>query len=231
MKLVLAAGLAVACVGAVWAFGQAEHAPPPAGTTKTPPSGRPVVSDGAPVTTPRAILYPDKAGQTLIVGRLTVNNHAIKQDTQVFSVGVEVDNLSARAAMLQFDPKDLKLELLDADGKVIAESPTVRSGPAPMTHKTTLPTSGYVGIPTYRGGIGLTPKSILLAAGLQAWVVKPGTYRVRGTVSVSVTFGEEVLDPEKPDVPESKPKNASQKLKLELIECRFELKREQNAPD
>jgi RNA polymerase sigma factor (sigma-70 family) len=199
--------------------------------TNALPSQRSEISNGTPVTSPRAILYPDKPGPTLIVGRLTVNNHAMKQDCQVFSVGVEVDNLTARAAILEFDPKDLKLELLDADGKIIAESLTARSGPAPMTHKATLPTSGYVGISTYRGGIGLTPKSILLAAGLQDWVLKPGTYMVRGTVTVSVTFGGEVLDPEKPDVPESKPKNAPHKLKLELIACRFELKREQNAPD
>ncbi len=160
-----------------------------------------------------------------------MNNHAIKQDCQVFSVGIEIDNLTGREAMVQFDPKDLKLDLLNADGKVIEESPTVRSGPAPMAHKATIPTSGYVGISTYRGGIGLPPKSILLAAGMQAWYLKPGKYRVRGTATVLVTFGGKILDPEKPEGPEPKPKNAPHKLKLDLIECRFELKREENAPD
>src|SRR5262249_49105990 len=61
---------------------------------------------------PRLILYPDKPGPKPIIGRLTVNSHAVQQDTQVFSVGLELDNLTGREAVLTFDPKDLKLELL-----------------------------------------------------------------------------------------------------------------------
>lgn len=185
------------------------------------------VRGGSQTAVPRALLYPDVAGQTHIIGRLTVNDHAMKQDTRVYSVGLEIDNLSGRAAIVQFDPKDLKLELLDAKGNVVEESATVRTGPAPIAHKATIPTSGYIGISTYRGGIGLTPKSVLLAAGMQAWVVKPGVYRVRGTATVSVDFGAQLLDPEKPDAG-----NETRRLKLKLIECRFALQREmRNAPD
>jgi hypothetical protein len=161
----------------------------------------------------------EKQGGSLLA-KLVFNDHGVQLGAHVYSAGIEVENRTGRAAVIRFDPKDLKLELIDADGKAIAEEGSVRSGPAPIAHDATIPTGGYVGLSTHRGGIGLSAGTILFAAGFQDWRLKPGTYRLRGKVTVRVNFGDAVLDPELPDVPAVK----DQTLILDLAERSFELK-------
>lgn len=165
------------------------------------------------------VIRGEKQGGTL-AAKLVFNDHGVQLGCQVYSAGIEVENRTRRAAVVHFDPKDLKLELLDVDGRVVAEEGSVRSGPAPMAHDATIPTGGYVGLSTHRGGIGLSAGSILFAAGFQDWRLKPGTYRLRGKVAVKIRFGDTVLDPEKPDPPEAK----DQRFNLDLAERRFEVK-------
>jgi thiol-disulfide isomerase/thioredoxin len=159
---------------------------------------------------------------SLLAAQLTVNDHGVQSGCRVYSAGIEVENLSGCAAAVHLDPENLKLELLDADGKVVAEGPSVRSGPAPIAHDATIPTSGYVGFSTYRGGIGLNPEWVLFAAGVQDWRLKPGTYRLRGSVTMTAEFGGTVLDPLKPEPPQVEREGG--KVKLELAEQRFEVK-------
>lgn len=166
---------------------------------------------------------------SLLAAQLTVNDHGVQSGCRVYSVGIEVENLSGCAAAVHLDPKNLKLELLDADGKVIAEGASVRSGPAPIAHDATIPTSGYVGFSTYRGGIALSPESVLFAAGIQDWTLKPGTHRLRGSVTVSAKFGGNILDPLKPDV--TRVQRDVQTIKMELTECRFNARGPDGAAD
>ena len=205
---------------AEYAYGSIDWGAASAPLIPARPGDPPGTADRSMTLTPRVVPPKGAKGTNLLAARLTLNDHGVQLGCRVYSAGIEVENLSGRAATVHFDPKDLKLELLDADGKVIDEAGLPRSGPAPMAHAATLPTSGYVGLSTYRGGIGLTPKSILFAAGFQDWTVKPGTYRLRGTVTVTATFGDAVLDPGKP---EASDRERTVKVRLELAERRFEL--------
>jgi RNA polymerase sigma factor (sigma-70 family) len=184
-----------------------EGEPPPAVPTITPRPSTPA---------PRREKKDD-----MLTAQITLNDHGIRNTQRIYSAGIELENLSGHAATVNFDPKDLKLELLDTEGKVIAEADTVvRSGPIPIAHKATIPTSGYVGFSTYRGGV-VAGGQILFAPGWQVWGLKPGTYRLRGKVTVTTHFGDDVLDPGKPELPDAERREG--RVTLELAERQFEL--------
>lgn len=198
---------------------------PPGGTRETTTDGTALraaapVPPGTKAEAARGALMRRTApvegekGTQLLTARLVLNDHGTNQDRRVFSVGVEVENLSGHGVNLEFDPKDLKLELLDSARKAVAVTQAPRSGPVPLTHSGVLPTSGYIGFSTYRGGIGLPPEGLLLAAGWQDWHLKPGDYRLRGSVTVSAAFGHVPLDPLKPTRPA--PKQADKHLRAPL---------------
>jgi hypothetical protein len=181
---------------------------------------RPTVTTITPRPARPAVQGEKRVG--LLAAQLTVNDHGARSGCRVYAVGIEVENLSGCAAAVHLDPQNLKLELLDADGQVVAEGASIRSGPAPIAHDATVPPGGYVGLSTYRGGIGLRPKSILLAAGFQAWTLEPGTYRLRGSVTVTAKFVGAFLDPLNPEPPQVEREGG--KVKFELVERRSEVK-------
>ena len=162
----------------------------------------------------RTVPAKGEKGTQLLTARLVLNDHGTIQDCRVFSAGIEVENLSGHDVGIQFDPKDLRLELVDSAGKAVAVKMAPRSGPVPLAHSAHIPTSGFVGLSTYRGGIGLPANEILFAAGWQDWSVKPGEYRLRGAVGLGVVFGYAVLDPEKPTRPP--PKQADKRIPAPL---------------
>jgi hypothetical protein len=218
---------------------------PPHGQTEVPPLLSPA-EELAPFARPRIAaenaipIRPAPArgetGAKLLAARAVLRDHGVEEQCHVFSVGVEVENLSARMAMVHFHPQDLKLTVLDADGKVVEElapaGDTISRGNKtelgiPTPHDATIPTDGYAGFSTYRGGYG-KPNTIHLAAGWHDWSLKkPGTYRLRGTVTVSVRFGKSIEDSMKPEAPEptrwEKRNPKPLKVKLELAERHFEL--------
>jgi hypothetical protein len=113
-----------------------------------------------------------------------------------YELVVEIQNHSAHRAEIAFDPKNLKVEVFDAKGKVVSPPSTViRSGPIPQPIKAIISPNSYVGLNTHRGGIPFGGEAALFAAGWQHWHLIPGKYTVRGTVKVMLSHSEEHFEP------------------------------------
>ena len=105
----------------------------------------------------------------------------------IYSLSVEIENLSySQMALVEFDPNDLQVEMLDAQGNVIPPGPQERSGPIRLAHQVVIPVDSYVGLSAYDQGMGVSGK-IQLNAG-PVWHPVPGEYQVRGAVAVTVSF-------------------------------------------
>ena len=90
----------------------AASAPLTPGATPTRPGDPPGAADRSSTLTPRAVPLKRAKGTNLLAARLTLNDHGVQTGCRVYSAGIEVENLSGRAATVHFDPKDLQLELL-----------------------------------------------------------------------------------------------------------------------
>jgi hypothetical protein len=122
-------------------------------------------------------------------GRHTTGTHTYS----IYSFSVEIENRSySQMALVEFDPDDLHVELLDAQGNVIAPGPQERSGPIRLAHQVVIPVDSYVGLPAYDQGMGVSGR-IQLNAGT-VWHPLPGEYQVRGTVAVTVSYSRRQLE-------------------------------------
>lgn len=119
----------------------------------------------------------------------------MQQGAHVLSVIVELKNRSGHALEMEFDPHDLRIEMFNSDSGRIEEAGHVRSGPVPMSHRMTISADAYAGLPTHRGGVGLTVGKTMLAAGWQVWTLPPGKYSMKGTAKIAAGFGSAALDP------------------------------------
>lgn len=156
----------------------------------------------------------------LAVGQIELRDDGLQQNVPVRSVVVKLHNRTSYAVDIEFDPRNLQIELVDADGKPVETEAEKRSGPVPISHKVTISCDTYAGIPTHRGGIGLPVGGTLLAAGWQSWNLAPGKYSMTGTVKVAADFGKAVLDPNRTRLlhRESKPELFAQAEKNDLVE-------------
>lgn len=143
----------------------------------------------------------------------------------LYSLSVEIENLShSQMALVDFDPEDLHVELLDTEGSVIPPGPQARSGPVRLAHQVVIPVDSYVGLSAYDPGMGVSGR-IQLNAGT-VWHLLPGEYQVRGTVAVTVSYGRTQLEGvhdnllKAPREWEGKP----HRLELELPLSRFNLR-------
>ena len=143
----------------------------------------------------------------------------------LYSLSVEIENLSySQMALVEFDPRDLQVELLDAEGRAIPPGPQARSGPVRLAHQVVIPVDSYVGLSAYDPGMGVSGR-IQLNAGT-VWHLIPGEYQVRGTVAVTVSYGKAQLEGlygnlmKAPKEWEGKP----HRLELELPLSRFTLR-------
>jgi hypothetical protein len=122
-------------------------------------------------------------------GRHTTGTHAYS----IYSLSIEIENRSySRMALVEFDPNDLHVELLDPNGNVIAPGPQASDGPIRLAHQVVIPVDSYVGLSAYNQGAGVSG-AIQLNAGT-AWHPVPGEYQVRGTVALTVSYGRAQLE-------------------------------------
>jgi|GEM_PF-5023650 len=145
---------------------------------------------------PRRVAAKDGERQGLSA-RLALREHGRHQTgTHIYSIysfSVEIENLSySEMALVEFDPHDLQLELLDAKGEVIAPGPQEQSGPIRRAHQVVIPVDSYVGLSAYDQGMGVSGR-IQLNAGT-VWHPLPGEYQVRGTVAVTVSYSRPQLE-------------------------------------
>ncbi len=154
-------------------------------------------------------------------GRHTTGNHTYS----IYSLSVEIENRSySQMALVEFDPNDLHVELLDAKGKVVPPGPQAGDGPIRLAHQVVIPMDSYVGLPAYDQGMGVSGE-IQLNAGT-AWHPAPGEYQVRGTVAVTVSYGRAQLAgtngnfAKAPQEWEGKPQRLELKLPLSRITLR-----------
>lgn len=154
-------------------------------------------------------------------GRHTTGSHTYS----IYSLSIEIENLSySQMALVEFDPNDLQVELLDAKGKVIAPGPQERSGPVRLAHQVVIPVDSYVGLSAYDQGMGVAG-GIQLNAGT-VWHPLPGEYQVRGTVAVTVSYSRPQLEgkhgnfAKAPQDWEGKPQRVELKLPLSRLTLR-----------
>jgi hypothetical protein len=134
----------------------------------------------------------------LLSGRMVVQRD-VTHVRGNYELAVEIQNHSAHRAEIAFDPKNLKVEVLDDKGKVVSPPSTImRSGPVPQPIKAIISPNSYVGLNTHRGGISFGEEAALFAAGWQHWYLVPGKYTVRGTVQVMLSHSGEHLEPMAP---------------------------------
>ncbi len=119
--------------------------------------------------------------------RLVLHQHILLPEKDVYTVGVEFENLSiGKYARIEFHSDDVKLELLDRAGLLVPRLPGIQSGPAPQTQVAIIPPGSCVVFSTHYPGVGLHTGPKRLSAGDQAWQLKSGTYRLRGTVAATI---------------------------------------------
>ncbi len=75
-------------------------------------------------------------------------------------------------ALVEFDPTDLKVELLDVNGKTIAPSPAIQSAPAQLAYQAVIPGNSYGGLPAHDHGFGFA--GVFWANDLTVWQTSTG---------------------------------------------------------
>ena len=118
------------------------------------PDDKPKPSDGDQVSAANRSGWPET--DEMVAGRLAIQDHGMQQRAHVLSVIVELKNRSGHALEMEFDPHDLRIEIFNSDGGRIEEAAQNRSGPVPMSHRMTISADAYAGLPTHRGGVGLS---------------------------------------------------------------------------
>ena len=126
------------------------------------PDDKPKPSDGDQASAANRRGWPET--DEMVVGRLAIQDHGMQQGAHVLSVIVELKNRSGHALEMEFDPHDLHIEIFNSDGGRIEEAAQNRSDPVPMSHRMTISADAYAGLPTHRGGVGLTVGKTMLAA-------------------------------------------------------------------
>lgn len=136
---------------------------------------------------------PGESEQEGLRARLVLRVHERRDNQDMFSLGLEIQNVNhSQVALCEFDPQDLKLELLDTDGKLIPPGPIESSGPAQAQYQVVIFRGTSVTLPVHDHGYGFAGK--IWANDGAAWSTPPGEYQVRGTVTVTVSSGRVVVE-------------------------------------
>lgn len=178
---------------------------------------RPVKEKGPPPVPPAKPQKPPATRPTdHLSARISVRES--KAEPRVFSPMLEVENASLAEEQVQFTPANLKLEVTDADGKPVPESHLDREGKGQLPGRGVIPAGGYVGFPTYRGGVSRPKDATLFATDSQHWSLKPGKYTAKGSVTLGLLRSPRLAYPVVRDESE-----LPEQLKLELKPVTFEI--------
>lgn len=136
---------------------------------------------------------PRESEQEGLRARLVLRVHERRNNQDMYSLGLEIQNAyHSQVALCEFDPEDLKLELLDANGKVIPPGPIDANGPVQGLYHAVIFGSTSVTLPVHDHGYGFAGR--IWANDDTAWSTPPGEYQVRGTVTVTASFGRVVVE-------------------------------------
>ncbi len=136
---------------------------------------------------------PRENEQEGLRARLVLRVHERKNNQDMYSLGLEIQNAyHSQVALCEFDPNDLKLELLDANGKAISPGPVEASAPVQAYYQVVIFGGTSVTLPVHDHGYGFAGR--IWANDRTAWIAPPGEYQVRGTVTVTVSYGRAVYE-------------------------------------
>jgi len=136
---------------------------------------------------------PRESEQEGLRARLVLRVHERQNDQDMYSLGLEIQNAyHSQVALCEFDPQELKLELLDANGNVIPPGPIDANGPVQAQYQVIIFGSTSVTLPIHDHGYGFAGR--IWANDRTAWSTPPGEYQVRGTVTVTVSSGRVVVE-------------------------------------
>ena len=126
-----------------------------------------------------------------IRARIVLHEHGRVHGGDLYSFGVEFENLSlGKAAWVEYDAQDVKLEITDDQGRIIPCSSVQRSGPVLPFCQALIPPAGYTVFSTYDQGMGIVGGQKRFNAGYEAWHLTPGRFHVAGRVLVRLTFAQ-----------------------------------------
>ncbi len=135
---------------------------------------------------------PTESEQEGLRARLVLRVHEPKDGQGMYSLGLEIQNASSPGALCKFHPEDLKLELLDANGKVISSGARNVSAPAQGESEVFIFGNTSVTLPVHDHGYGFA--GMIWANDDTAWRTPPGEYQVCGTVTVTVAFARRMIE-------------------------------------
>lgn len=121
-------------------------------------------------------------------GRLVRYPRPHVNDTEIIGVAVELKSVSATALAVRNDPASVRVRLCRPDGTPIDSTLALpRGGPVAAPQWGVIPPYAYLGFSLYDYGVGVPQGQGALLAILppvQAWLLKPGKYILRGTFTV-----------------------------------------------
>lgn len=127
-----------------------------------------------------------------IRAQFVLHEHGLVHGGDLYSFGVEFENLSlGKAAWVEYDAQDVKLEITDDQGRIIPCSSVQRSGPVLPVCQALIPPAGYTVFSTHDQGMGIVGGQKRFNAGYEAWHLKPGEYQVKGSVLARVASSNE----------------------------------------
>lgn len=131
------------------------------------------------------------AGREEIRARIVLHEHGLVHRGDLYSFGVEFENLSlGRAAWVEFDAQDVKLEITDDRGHIVPRSSVQRSGPALPVCRAMVPPAGYTVFSTHDQGMGIVGGQNRFNAGYEAWHLTLGRYQISGSVLARIAFAQ-----------------------------------------
>lgn len=132
-------------------------------------------------------------GQQKYVARLALEDHGWAQGIHVAAAIIEVMNRGP-AAQVEFDPKNLRLELSNERGEVVPQLPLSKLSSDPVPISASLVTNVYAGFTTYRGRATVPPGRALLTAGWNDWALLPGKYTLKGSATITTRTSGTIID-------------------------------------
>ncbi|MBL8819875.1 MAG: hypothetical protein JNL58_27870 [Planctomyces sp.] len=136
---------------------------------------------------------PRESEQEGLRARLVLRVHERQNDQDMYSLGLEIQNAyHSQVALCEFDPQELKLELLDANGKVIPPGPIDANGPVQAQQQVVVLGRTLVTLPVHDHGYGFAGR--IWANDETVWNTPPGEYQVRGSVTVTASYGRVVVE-------------------------------------
>ncbi len=138
---------------------------------------------------PAPIANSFDAGREEIRARMVLHEHGLVHGGDLYSFGIEFENLSlGRAAWVEFDTQDVKLEVTNNHGRIVPQSSVERSGPVLPVCKALIPPAGYTVFSTHDQGMGIVGGQKRFNAGYEAWHLTPGNYQITGSVLAYFSF-------------------------------------------